>query len=509
MDKQQGQKILAAGAVLAITEPALAHFSGPGVIVGLAAGAAAYVAAGAIQKAKQPPEPEKDVSHDEKPSKDGHSLGYRLLNGKSTRGDAQPQEQSKDTQPARRFEFAAQDDLVPPSQQNHLPARSPAFAQMCHLITPQSDILGFDGEGFVFADALKQSVNIALIGVPGSGKTCCLTFHVAQAVKRQAIVRGWDLHGDVAADLGEYFNILEDVEDIVADCVWIQAERERRLAIRKRAKAGDPDAMRQWKKTRELFYIVDEFNALILRLKQRKADRELATDTLLSLIAEGRKFKMRCVIAGQTMPASLFGESGSSARDIINTKYAFQSRENHAQYFGIESKAIEELLPAISGRDSVGYAILDGGPLRHAKIISIPYTTVEDIRALLEDYDMPDVQELAEKHTESLPSTSYATRERHTDDLPVAPRYARPSAYDELQRRKYSQRESRLDFARARREQQAPVTEDLPAQKDDLLERALTAYDAGNKTVNALALALEMTPWTVRPVYTQVKALRK
>ncbi len=47
-----------------------------------------------------------------------------------------------------------------------------------------------------------------------------------------------------------------------------------------------------------------------------------------------------------------------------------------------------------------------------------------------------------------------------------------------------------------------------PSNASDL-ERALQAYDQGNTTINALALALGMSPWNVRPLYTQVKKLRE
>jgi hypothetical protein len=47
-----------------------------------------------------------------------------------------------------------------------------------------------------------------------------------------------------------------------------------------------------------------------------------------------------------------------------------------------------------------------------------------------------------------------------------------------------------------------------PSHESDL-ERALQAYDQGNTTINALALALGMSPWNVRPLYTQIKKLRE
>lgn len=50
-------------------------------------------------------------------------------------------------------------------------------------------------------------------------------------------------------------------------------------------------------------------------------------------------------------------------------------------------------------------------------------------------------------------------------------------------------------------------TQAQPAQKSEL-ELALEAYDAGHTTIDALAVALEKTPWTVRPLYQQVKQIR-
>ena len=92
--KEQGQKLVTAGAAILIVEPAmqLAHFGGPGVIAGLAAGAVAYLVADEVQRARHsaagetpPPAP----AVEEKPARPGqHSLAYRLVNGKSVRSEA-------------------------------------------------------------------------------------------------------------------------------------------------------------------------------------------------------------------------------------------------------------------------------------------------------------------------------------------------------------------------------------------------------------------------------------
>lgn len=55
---------------------------------------------------------------------------------------------------------------------------------------------------------------------------------------------------------------------------------------------------------------------------------------------------------------------------------------------------------------------------------------------------------------------------------------------------------------------QEPSVSPVSRQQSDL-EKALEAYDAGNTTQSALALALGISPWTVRPLYAQVKKLRE
>lgn len=302
--------------------------------------------------------------------------------------DRYPEEPAEEPEPVLEVpQPPAHQQEEPVSSVGTLPRRSPTFAQMKHLIPAGLDVLGFDGQRFITADPFSQSVNMAIIGLPRSGKTVCLTFHVAQAVMRGAEIRGWDIHGDVAKSLGNLFHIFDDVEEILNDCECLLQEIDRRSALRKAANKGNQSAVREWEQTPELFLIVDELVALMTRLKPRKQDRQMIASTILLLIAEGAKFKMRCMLAGQTMPASLFGDDGSSARDIIGTKYAFQSRDEQARMFGIDPKAREKLLPLLCGEDYKGYAVLSGGALLQTILVSIPYTTVEDIRYLLDERD--------------------------------------------------------------------------------------------------------------------------
>jgi hypothetical protein len=63
----------------------------------------------------------------------------------------------------------------------------------------------------------------------------------------------------------------------------------------------------------------------------------------------------------------------------------------------------------------------------------------------------------------------------------------------------------------AQQEQARPEVPPVPQKSLNQvdLERALRAYDEGNTTVDALAVALGMSSWTVRPLYTTVRKLRK
>src|SRR5579859_2060721 len=84
----KGQKLAAAGTALLIAEPALAfaHTGGVGVIVGLAAGFAAYVYADDLFKEKAGGESSSPpASKEKKPGQLG--MLYRLTHGKSTRGE--------------------------------------------------------------------------------------------------------------------------------------------------------------------------------------------------------------------------------------------------------------------------------------------------------------------------------------------------------------------------------------------------------------------------------------
>jgi hypothetical protein len=388
MKKGQGQKLVAAGAAMMIAEPALAlaHTGGTGVIVGLAVGAIAYLVTDEVHQAKGVSDEEEEPTTPEKkkPVAPGKpSLAYRLVNGKSVRGE----DESTSAAPGA------------------LPRRSPTFAEMKHLVKSNRVILGYDGQKFISGEAFIQVVNIAIIGLPRHGKTTCLRFHMAQALMHGAIIRGWDMHGDVAGEFSDYLSFAEDVPAILVDCEWIEQELKRRAALFKLYRRHDPQAEREWSQMRPLVYIIDELFLLLTVHIKTKAERDIVTSTLLNLIAGAGKYKCRVVLSGQALPANVFGEQASSVRDIIDTKYAFASEDRQAGMVGIDAKAIKELMPQIAGDDIKGYSIVAGGPLVTNKITSIPDTTFQDIQILLEalGYEVGPLAGEEEYEEEELP----------------------------------------------------------------------------------------------------------
>lgn len=285
-----------------------------------------------------------------------------------------------------------------------LPQRGAPFSAMQHCITAQQEVLGWDGTQWITASP-EYTLSVGIVGKPGSGKTSLDRYFTAMALKRGAEISGWDMHGDIVRELGSAFSILDDPRDIVDDAAWIISEIDRRTALYKLVyKHRDPEAIEQWSTLPELFHMIDEFTALMTVLKSDKKSTALCRDALLRLITEGRKLKMRTVISGQSLPAEIFG--GSGARDNLQTRYAFGAEPEQARMLGIPESAIADLLPLVGGDDSKGYAVLCGGPLKSAVIVSVPWTTVDDIRAV-----MPPVVESA------LPEQRSLVPELHSAEL--------------------------------------------------------------------------------------------
>ncbi len=93
-------------------------------------------------------------------------------------------------------------------------------------------------------------------------------------------------------------------------------------------------------------------------------------------------------------------------------------------------------------------------------------------------------------------------------DLVLAPEYDLKARLRALPRETYEERETPASLPIATRMGPLAPAYRPAAPIDAELERALVAYDAGHTTQNALAIALDMSPWSVRPLYTKVKMLR-
>lgn len=113
MKKRQNRNLLAAGTALLVAEPvlAMAHAGGVGVIVGAMASVAAYVAMDDYQQAAGTDEGN-EYEEDEEEETASPSLAYRLLKGKSVRGEGQGEREPAPHKKRVRRSIVLSPDLV-------------------------------------------------------------------------------------------------------------------------------------------------------------------------------------------------------------------------------------------------------------------------------------------------------------------------------------------------------------------------------------------------------------
>lgn len=254
---------------------------------------------------------------------------------------------------------------------------APTFPHCVPDMDETTFILGYTldetGESVVVKDDMDEGVmSTAVIGKPKRGKTTLLYFFIAQMIMKNAQIMIFDPH----ATLGKLKNIFpyaHNCDTILSHVPEIHTELNARM---ERFDQNDGVCLDD-----PFWLVVDELPLLSLHeymLKKNKIKFQSAIDAIQRVILEGRKFRMYCLVSGQSMPATVLP---TLARSNIASHYAFYCSDDHARMSGFSKISIQTLLPKL--RTAIGKCILDAATMETALLVAIPYTSADHIYTLV------------------------------------------------------------------------------------------------------------------------------
>lgn len=230
----------------------------------------------------------------------------------------------------------------------------PTFAQYLSLNRPTPDrmLFAYSDTGPIYG-RLDQLLSVEIVGRQGQGKTTLLRLIYAQCLIVGVKIMVWDLHEDIVDDLpgAQTYTSAAAIEQSARD---LEQELDRRIA--------DHD-----KTATPIMALVDEINQLV------NVVPSVAT-VIGRVVNEGRKYRVFCIVSAKGLPATLFG--GSTVRDAFSSRFAFQTTTRQAAMIGFD----RDVVPAV--RDLTPGRALFEGPVP-AQVISVPYTTADDVKAIL------------------------------------------------------------------------------------------------------------------------------
>lgn len=338
----------------------------------------------------------------------------------------------------------------------------------------------------------KGLCHVALAGSTGNGKSSIIRLLMAQLCKAGASVvllnphyTRYDL--DAQEDWTPYEPYLEylPMECRKYDVIESILERAATVILPKRL-----DAYAESRPIgKPYFLVLDELPAIMAHIKD-------APEYLAAILREGRKVGIFLICASQDFLVKTLKLDSGAMRDCYRTAF----------YVGGDSTTARVLLDWNGLLDETklgqGTVMLRCKQTKQAVLAHVPYVDNEALYRLLG----PSTYQASDKRTQQEESLLEPITDA-LESIPGTPmaRFQRSSANS------YEAHKQRLAGRKApiyARETQDRVTDEQPAAKSEL-DLALEAYDAGSTTVDALAVALGKTQWTVRPLYAQVKQLRQ
>lgn len=232
-------------------------------------------------------------------------------------------------------------------------------------------VLACDHQGVVLGK-VGDWLSTLVVGMPGMGKSTALYFFISQLMVLASRFQVLDPHASLAS-LRNLLPYVNRVDACVQCAPLIEEELERRID---RYEENDGVCMDP-----HYMLIVDELPVIAdheQQLSKAKQQFRSLIDVLRRVVCEGRKYKMYCMVVGQSIPATVLP---TIARDNMSSRYVFNCSAAHARMAGLDSKVIEALLPALE--NEVGRCIVKPARMK-AFLGAIPETGVNDLRYVIE-----------------------------------------------------------------------------------------------------------------------------
>lgn len=357
----------------------LGGFAAFGVYVGLLAGASLFVVVPKMHDRKIRHDEHKDnraylakmIELSEDMLRRNHSVEIVSPAGHVVRGV------SPDTIPERwsvKNEFNGVEALPSPAQ---YPV-APPFASMRSLIQPGRMILGYSSAGMVTGD-VTDLLSMAFVGKPGTGKSTGLMYYLANLLVLNASVYVLDPHGSLN-ELSQVLPYYGDMQDIYTVLPAIYEE----ISEREELWRNHPGQTRS-----PLLVLIDEIGLISAYEQENKPSRSVLA-LARKIVTENRKHNCFCILAAPSLPADTLP---TVTRDNLSSRLVYNTTNAHAQLIGLDKESRDMLLPLLR-KAPQGTAILDVSRRPTPEIVALPLTTVDDIKAILDQREIEDIAPL-------------------------------------------------------------------------------------------------------------------
>jgi hypothetical protein len=482
---EQGQKIIAAGAALVVAEPALHMFGAgvPGVIVGLAASAAAYLVVDDIHKARNngrdatpAPVREKNPTIPGKPS-----LAYRLINGKSAREDG---EMHTEPLPAG----YPLDDLMAPRKKRK---GMFLFSQVLEHFTPSLDkiYLGTLEDGTMLFCKAEDLCHVAIAGTTRGGKSSIERMLTAQLCYVGASVLILNPHYsryilDKKEDWTPYEGNNEDgtpylmyppMECRSYDVIEHYLRQITEVLLPKRK-----DRFSRGLATgKPYFLVLDELPDIVKKVPG-------ASGYLDEIVRQGAKYGIFAISASQDFLVKTLKLESGEARECYRSAYYVGDAPTTARILlGMQPAEIPE---SILGQGTV--MLRNFQVMEKAGVASVPYVDNDSLYQLLGPSTFVPGAEYDEDEGDELVGRMM-TREVDTEKLPTSTRRVAETSYAAYQARKTTHRVAasgpRVQGTPVRVQEAQRGQDDAEGGLRDDERSVLAAYRKGYKSGNAIA----------------------